>query len=213
MRRTRANWMADRGAETPIEGATAQPSFGRGLRNVVAPLGIDEPAHDVAHVGIRESSRLDARRQPFGPHRLERDVVGGASECPRERERADAEHFRGGAHHVAYGDGIDAEHLGRGVGPEPDAAQHEPTAHRHAERAQARADHARRDGRTLVRHDEQRHAAVGPDGVQRRLARGQGDVDGPAGEDVFCEGLGRRLLALEEPSGRVRERHVRWSAG
>jgi hypothetical protein len=203
----------DRGAEASIERAAAQPRLGRGARDVVAALGIDEPSHDVAHVGIRERSRLDARRQPFGPHALEGDVVRRARERARESEGANAEHLGGRPHEIADRDRIDAEHLGGGVGPEPDAAQYQPTSHRHAERAQARADQARGDGRTLVGHDEQRHTAVGPDGVQRRLAGGQGDVDGPASEDVLGEWLGRRFLALEESPGRVRERHVRWSAG
>ena len=153
------------------------------------------------------------RREPFGPHRLERGVVRCARERTRERERTDAEHLGGRSHQIADGDGIDTQYLGGGVGPEADASKHQPTAHRNAERAQPRPDHARRDGSAGIRDDEQRHTPIGPDRVQRMLARRQVHVDRPAREHVLGERLGRRLLALEESAGRVRERHVRSWAG
>jgi hypothetical protein len=204
---------ADCGAESSIERAEAQLRIRRGAGDVVGAIRVDEPSHDVAHVGIGQRGGLDPRCQPLGPHGVEGLVVRRACERPCERQGADAEHLGGGAHQIAHRDGVDAEHLRRGVRPESDATQHQAAAHRYAQRAQAWADHAGGDGRTAVRHDEQRHTAIGPDGVQRGLSRRHRDVERPAGQDMLGERLGRRLLALEEPSGRVRCRHVRKSAG
>jgi len=180
---------------------------------IVDTVRIDEQPDDEPDVGIRQRGTGDAWREPLLPDRVEGRVIGDPSDGARERERTHPEHFRRRASEIANRNRIHAEHAGRGVRPQPNASQHQTAAHRDSQGAQPRPDDARGGRHAPVGDDRDRDAAVRPDRVQRALAVGDADVEGPEREDVFGEWLGRRSLALEVPSRRSARGHVSSSAG